>query len=232
MSAPDDELRGESEGVEEDDDVDSRSRAARRAFLGSVVAGAMGAAAWALGGRERPEGRVTLRPPGALPEEEFLGECVRCGRCANACPNQCIEMAPITAGLTQMFTPRIHARTRGCTLCGECTKACPTNALTPFDATEEDWLAVVDMGKARVNRDLCYSYHGRTCGACYRACPLGGQAMTIGLYETPIVHVEHCVGCGLCEQACLHLPQAIRVVPTRRVRISRERAEDAPEEDA
>ena len=48
---------------------------------------------------------------------------------------------------------------------------------------------------------------------CYRACPLPGEAMTLGLYETPIVHSEHCVGCGLCEQACVQMPQAIRIVP-------------------
>ena len=29
----------------------------------------------------------------------------------------------------------------------------------------------------------------------------------------PTVVAEECVGCGLCEQACLHLPQAIRVLP-------------------
>ena len=121
-----------------------------------------------------------------------------------------------------MFTPYIRARSRGCTLCGECTAACPTEALQPFEITEEGWLARVDMGTARVNRDLCYSYHGRTCGACYRACPLAGRAMTIGLFETPIVHADNCVGCGLCEQACLHLPQAIRVVPSRRRRRARE----------
>ena len=74
------------------------------------------------------------------------------------------------------------------------------------------------MGTARVNKEMCFSFHGRTCGACYRACPLAGTAMKIGLYETPLVQPESCVGCGLCEQACLHLPQAIRVIPARAVR--------------
>ena len=39
--------------------------------------------------------------------------------------------------------------------------------------------------------------------------------MKIGVFETPLLQgSENCVGCGLCEQACLHLPQAIRVIPT------------------
>ena len=48
---------------------------------------------------------------------------------------------------------------------------------------------------------------------CYRACPLPGKAMTISLLEQPTIHADKCVGCGLCEQACIHMPQAIRVVP-------------------
>ncbi len=189
---------------------------ARRHFFGALVAGGMGAAAVALGSEDRSRGRVRLRPPGALPEDAFSDACTRCMRCGNVCPNQCIEFYGIEAGLGKMFTPYIHARSRGCILCGECTDVCPTDALQPFEITQEGWVASVDMGKARVNEDLCFSYHGRTCGACYQACPLAGRAMTIGIFETPIVHTESCVGCGLCEQACLHLPQAIRVVPTRR----------------
>lgn len=205
----------EPEEAPEDDDEAGFSRA-RRLFFGSLVAGAMGSVAYAARDHERPLGRVALRPPGALPEDAFSDACTRCFRCGNACPNDCIEFHPVEAGLEKMFTPYIHARSRGCVLCGECTTACPTGALRPFEISEQGWLARVDMGKARVNEDLCFSYHGRTCGACYQACPLAGRAMTIGLYETPIVHLEHCVGCGLCEQACLHLPQAIRVLPTRR----------------
>jgi len=172
---------------------------------------------------QRVEASLLLRPPGALPEKDFLAACARCFRCANVCPNDCIEMRGLGAGLRQAFTPVIRARARGCTLCGECAKVCPTGALVPFAATREGWKAGVQMGLARVNKAMCYSYHGRTCGACYRACPLAGEAMTIGVFETPHVHRDKCVGCGLCEQACLHLPQAIRVIPVERKRRGRRR---------
>lgn len=185
----------------------------RRTVLGAAVSGLMGGAAFALGRKRSPKRRLTLRPPGAKQESEFLSKCSRCFKCASACPNECIKFHGPEAGLAKMFTPYIAARERGCTLCGECTEACPTGALEPFDVSREGWLTGVAMGKAHVNKELCFSFHGRTCGACYRACPLAGQAIKIGVFETPHVQPDQCVGCGLCEQACLHLPQAIRVIP-------------------
>ena len=85
----------------------------------------------------------------------------------------------------------------------------------PVEADPDVIMASVKMGVARLNRDMCYSWAepARTCGVCYRACPFPGQAMSIGLYERPIVHADKCIGCGLCEQSCIHLPQAIAVVP-------------------
>jgi len=184
----------------------------RRHLLGASLAGAIagGAALVPDGHRTRSD---RLRPPGAQPEGDFESACVRCFKCADACPNQCIHFHDSSAGLRDAFTPYIRARERGCTLCGECAKACPSGALTPFGDDKDSWVAEVDMGTARVNEGQCYSFHGRTCGACYRACPLAGRALKIGLYETPHIDPSQCVGCGLCEQACLHLPQAIRVIP-------------------
>ncbi len=185
----------------------------RRGALGAAVAGALGLGGWWAGRAKRRPREMTLRPPGALPEGAFEDACTRCFECGSACPNNCISFHGLRAGLSKAFTPFIKARERGCTLCGECATACPTGALKPFTPDREGWVAGVAMGKARVDQSQCYSYAGRTCGACYRACPLAGQALLIGVYETPRIDPRFCVGCGLCEQSCLHVPQAIRVVP-------------------
>ena len=160
--------------------------------------------------------RRYLRPPGALPEKDFLDVCIGCGQCANVCPNKCISLAGLEKGLSQLATPVITARAQACILCMACTQVCPTGALRRLEPTE-DGRKAVRMGTAVVSEEVCYSFAGRTCGVCYRACPLAGKAMKLGLYETPRVNPLHCVGCGLCEQACVHMPQAIRVIPVHQV---------------
>ncbi len=187
----------------------------RLGFLRAFVAGAVLPLFYplleSLGARTR-RGRKLLRPPGAQEEDSFLENCIACGQCANVCPNKCITLVGPEAGIENLGTPRIDARAQACILCMACTQVCPTQALEKLEPTDEG-IRAVKMGLAFVSEDHCYSYAGRTCGVCYRSCPLPGKAMTLGLYETPTVHTEHCVGCGLCEQACVQMPQAIRVVP-------------------
>ena len=187
----------------------------RRQLLGLGLAGGIGWLAEIFGDARRRYPGIPLPLPGALPSKDFYAACTRCFRCANACPNDCIKFHDLSAGLNKAFTPYIKARERGCILCGECSKACPTGALQTYEVSRDGWKSHINMGIARVNKEMCYSFNGRTCGACYQACPLAGEAMKIGVFETPHVKPEICVGCGLCEQACLHLPQAIRVLPLK-----------------
>ena len=36
-----------------------------------------------------------LRPPGALPEAEFLAACIRCGLCVRDCPYDTLSLATL-----------------------------------------------------------------------------------------------------------------------------------------
>ena len=73
------------------------------------------------------------------------------------------------------------------------------------------------MGVAVVDERLCVSHNGTgVCGACHTACPLRNSAITKALRNAPTVHENYCVGCGLCEEACiLKGTKAIRVFSGR-----------------
>lgn len=194
----------------------------RRGWFGellkvSAVAGCtaatIGLLRWRRGERYTAQPRIdekveySFRPPGALPEEDFLSRCIHCYLCQDVCPPGCIQMKP--DGEADRHTPYIIPRLKACTLCLKCGDVCPTGALQPLVQKSE-----VRMGVAAVDEEICVS-HLRTgaCGACFTACPMRGQAITQGLYNAPFVHPEHCTGCGLCEEVCIVPYRAIRVYP-------------------
>jgi ferredoxin-type protein NapG len=161
-----------------------------------------------------------LRPPGALPEPRFLAACVRCGRCAQACPYKAVKMAGGGTG-TAFGTPHILARETPCSLCPDipCAKACPSGALD----NKLDDIAKIRMGTAViVDRESCLSLRGLRCEVCYRQCPLIDKAISIvprhnertGTHSImePVVHSDKCVGCGICEHACVLEKPAIVVL--------------------
>ena len=204
-------------------------RITRKDFLKSSAAlGATVLTGVALHGTDAEAGPPVLRPPGALDEDDFLQTCIRCQRCADACRNQCItaftpgngKQFSLTPSSGEAGTPVIFPRRQACNLClGEdtevllCTAACPSGALQVVPKTPEVIQEKVAMGKAVLDKNLCFSYTGSSCGVCTRACPFEGKALKAGFFERPVLDADYCVGCGLCERACIRYPQAITVIP-------------------
>lgn len=190
------------------------SQTKRRAFLLGAVAATLAVrvlpkSAKAAVPREVVHMRF-LRPPGAT--ANFLDTCIRCGQCGEVCPNQAISYFRLEDGLGAVDTPYVVPREQACILCMKCGEVCPSGALEKIPDEAAEIIQRVRMGRAVVDKTHCLSYQGRTCGVCYRACPLQDIAMRCGMLEQPIV-TELCVGCGLCERACIQMPQAVRILP-------------------
>ena len=158
-----------------------------------------------------------LRPPGALPEDDFLSACVHCGLCVEACPYDTLSLAEWGAEAavgTPFFTPRQVP----CYMCKDipCARACPTGAL---DRSTE--IRDAEMGLAvLVGHEDCLNFKGMNCSICVRVCPIRGSAITLEPGEVngrkimiPTVHSDHCTGCGTCEKHCVTGHASIRVLP-------------------
>jgi MauM/NapG family ferredoxin protein len=203
----------------------------RRFFLRNLAASGLtiGAAGVLLKGKDDADPSITgtgLRPPGALPEDDFLSRCIRCFRCGDACPNRAIVALNEVNGAdfsraprsSERGTPVIFPRRQSCNLCMGidtedllCTAACPTGALEQVRKDPDDIQDKVHFGTAQVDTNICYSFNGASCGVCVRACPFEGKALRAGFFERPIIDPEFCIGCGLCERACIRYPQAISI---------------------
>jgi ferredoxin-type protein NapG len=185
---------------------------------------------------------LTLRPPAALEEKDFLKTCIKCGLCAEACRNRpqnkdkngnqlpgTLKMAKAGDDVT-IGTPYFVPRDVPCFMCDDipCVPACPTGALditkVTNPKTNEMDIKMMKMGVAVVDVHSCIAFWGLQCDACYRACPLLDEAIKL-VYDRnsrtgkhaflkPVVDVEVCTGCGLCEKACVTEKPAIFVLPT------------------
>lgn len=174
---------------------------------------------------------LTLRPPGALPEERFIAACTKCGMCVEACPYDALMLAA-PGDRRPAGTPYFVPRTVPCYMCSDipCVPACPSGALDKTLVSERDSsgglhlnVNMSRMGLAVLDRETCIAYSGIQCDACYRACPLIDRAITVEYTRiertgkhamlAPVVHSGFCTGCGLCEKACVTQKASIFVLP-------------------
>jgi len=202
------------------------SKLTRRTFLQSVGTGAVGAGLVTIcvnliARQSQAVPAFALRPPGALPEEKFLGACARCGQCVQACPYKALMLGRLGDPLP-VGTPYFEARSVPCEMCDDipCVAACPTGALDPELTRIDD----ARMGLAALlDHENCLNHLGLRCDVCYRVCPLIGKAITLEARHNrrsgkhtlflPTVHSDTCTGCGKCERSCVLEAAAIKVFP-------------------
>ncbi len=167
--------------------------------------------------KENSFGEPLLRPPGARNESEFLSACIRCGLCVQSCPGDVLKLAGYNSGFAK-GTPFLIPEETPCDLCFgrdemECILSCPTTALKKTSDRKN-----VKMGLAIINKQTCLPYLGASCKACWHACPFPHDAISFNKRGRPIVIEKGCVGCGLCEFACLAEEPAITITPIDQIR--------------
>jgi ferredoxin-type protein NapG len=202
----------------------------RRKFLLQTAQAAgvatVGGLVWSSYLGEAKASPLTLRPPGAVPEDEFLSKCIRCGLCVEACPYDTLILAK--AGDNKPIgTPYFIPRDIPCYMCEDipCVPVCPSGALDEKLVQTDGQLNIEKskMGTAMVDVHSCVAYWGIQCDACYRACPILDSAIKLNYkrnertgkhaYLIPEVDPDACTGCGLCEHACITKKPAIYVLP-------------------
>jgi len=80
----------------------------RRVVLGSLVGGVSLSLFGKLDGRiHKVSDARLIRPPGSLPEKDFLKLCQRCGLCMKVCPTNVINPTLSEAGMAGFWTPNL-----------------------------------------------------------------------------------------------------------------------------
>jgi len=203
----------------------------RRRILGAGVVAALGFPLLRSAARtDRLPRPGLIRPPGAEPEDDFLGKCVKCGECMKVCPTNVIQPALFEAGIEGVWTPIMVNRTGYCAYnCALCGRVCPTGAIREFSLDEKlgrgDFSGPIKIGTAFVDKSRCLPWAMNTpCIVCEEMCPVSPKAIYLQRAEVvnsagkrvvvqrPVVDPARCTGCGICEHNCpVYDKRAIRV---------------------
>lgn len=162
-----------------------------------------------------------IRPPGSVPERDFMERCIRCAECMKVCPNNALHPAFLESGIEGLWTPilipRIGYCEPSCVLCGE---VCPTGAIQKITEVQKlgdpvRHIEPIKIGTAFYDHGRCLPWSMATpCIVCEEFCPTSPKAIWVEEIDTPDrngrpVHVQRphvdpqlCIGCGACEKVC------------------------------
>ncbi|MBD3183379.1 4Fe-4S dicluster domain-containing protein [Candidatus Poribacteria bacterium] len=195
----------------------------RRSFVKSALAGIAAVPLLKLNYSKKKMDEAVIRPPGSLPEEQFLDKCIRCGECMKVCPTNGLQPAFMEAGVEGIGTPILVPEVGYCEyVCTSCTKICPTDAIIPLKEKEKQ---SIKIGTARIDKDRCIPWSEyENCLVCEEQCPVPTKAIKfetkdvvtfngeIRRLKMPVVLKDKCIGCGICENKCPVSPKAAILV--------------------
>ena len=193
----------------------------RRGFLYSLAGGlGVGFLATQTPFTFRQSKHQLIRPPGAIPETEFLRTCIRCGECMKSCLTNTLQPCLWESGFSGLWTPKMDLRLAPCDQnCNVCGKVCPTQAIRSLTLEEKTH---AKAGTAVLRKEMCLVWaENKICLICDEICPYNAIVFRpVEGYRRPVVIPSKCNGCGFCEQRCpVRGEAAIVVVPNGEIRL-------------
>lgn len=187
----------------------------RRQFISTTAASITALGLLSVGLKNRNAEERLIRPPGSLPEGEFLNKCIRCLECVRICQSngKCLQPDSIHNNITELWAPVAVMREGYCEYaCNLCGEVCPTEAILPLSlATKQK----TPMGLAYFDKNLCIPFaQNKDCLVCEEHCPTPDKAIKFEIKDIilpdgstrkvkyPYVIKELCIGCGICEYKC------------------------------
>lgn len=187
----------------------------KRRFLGSALTSLVVVGSLKSSYLSRNQKNDAIRPPGVLPESQFLDRCVRCHECTRICMTTggCLQPALLESGWEGIWTPISVPRTGFCEYnCNLCGQVCPTGAIVRLTLAEKQKMK---MGTASFDKNRCIPwYRLENCLVCEEHCPVAEKAIKFeekavirpdgshAVVKFPYIVESRCVGCGICVTKC------------------------------